>query len=461
MKYAIKQKLILFILWVKVATISALSDSLNYQMDSLLKTIPLNSNTLKHTKIDGLQQEKVASFYALTGSNGLPLGLVSKFITGGYIGPEEMKEYESMLFNVNRIGFLQDASVSLYPLLGVTEHANGNSFIKNATLGTLSLGGISFTKDAFGVFFRGNTPYLGEKKEIGKNEFYQLRQRYLNIQLNKHWTWGDLTVSPEITFIQILDFRRGSTQDLFLKTDILADTITLGGRFYNQSTGYNFWGRGLGIAAGFQASLPIKNLGLFTMGLHDFGLLNIPKLNTQSRGFEWNSGSLNPSTEKPVQDVQIQSVEISGTDFKANNWFGRQVDTVIARVGIEERQSYGTVLSPFRFNLAWNSQATFFSNGIWRGYRLAVNYIHVVGFIPRFSSDLRWAPTKNMLLSHGISYGGFDVFDLNSSVSFSAGTIHGRALQWSIFMRGIESFVSPNNYHGGGVGVELLYSFLK
>jgi hypothetical protein len=35
----------------------------------------------------------VARFWAVSGSNTVPLALASKFIMGGYISPDEMKEY--------------------------------------------------------------------------------------------------------------------------------------------------------------------------------------------------------------------------------------------------------------------------------------------------------------------------------------------------------------------------------
>ena len=120
----------------------------------------------------------VVNFWAVSGSNAVPLSMASKFITGGYISPNQMQDYESKLSETNRMGFMQDLSVLVYPIAGLTNPVEGIA-LQQISLGTLSLGGLTFTKDAFGIFFRGNTPYLGERKELGSNNYLQLRQRYV------------------------------------------------------------------------------------------------------------------------------------------------------------------------------------------------------------------------------------------------------------------------------------------
>lgn len=62
-------------------------------------------------------------------------------------------------------------------------------------------------------------------------------------------------------------------------------------------------------------------------------------------------------------------------------------------------------------------------------------------------------------MNHGVSLGGFDTFDVNSSLTFDAGTVNGETLMWSVYLRGIESFLVPSEFHGGGIGIEVNYPF--
>ena len=396
----------------------------------------------------------VASFWATSGSNTVPLAMASKFLTGGYISPDEMKKYESKLLTQNRMGYLQDMSVSVYPLPGLTE-PNDQLALKQITVGTMSLGGVSFTKDAFGIFFRGNTPYLGQRKELGTNHFLQLRQRYVDFDIKLPWEASGWKFSTNVKLSQVLDFQRAETSNLFLETDINADSIILGGNFYSQQTGYDFWGTGVGFQMGFSAFRSV-NRGYLSVSVSDLGVLSVNGVQRQSRGFYWEGGSIKPGDEFAVNDVNVQSVGLTGTDIKVSNWFDRQRDTVEARLNIEEGVQRGTVLSPFMASINYNK---YILGSKINGYGLGINYIHMVGYTPRISAEIRWRAFGNVNLNHGVSFGGFDTFDVNSSVSFNAGKLGGETLMWSVYLRGIESFLVPNEFHGGGIGIQLYYPF--
>ena len=266
----------------------------------------------------------VARFWAVSGSNTVPLALASKFLTGGYISPEEMKKYESKLLTQNRMGYLQDMSVSVYPFPGLTE-SNDQLALKQISVGTMSLGGISFTKDAFGIVFRGNTPYLGQRKELGSNSFMQLRQRYIDFDFTLPLKAGNWSFSTKVKMSQVLDFQRAETNNLFLETDKNADSIVLGGNFFSQQTGYDFWGTGVGFQMGFGAYRFVGGGGL-SIEVFDLGVLSVNGIQRQSRGYAWEQGNLKPGAEINLNDVNIQSVGLTGTDIKASNWFDRQRD---------------------------------------------------------------------------------------------------------------------------------------
>ena len=396
----------------------------------------------------------VATFWAVSGSNTVPLALASKFITGGYISPDEMKKYESKLLVDNRLGYLQDMSVSVYPIPGLTE-SNDQLALKQITVGTMSLGGISFTKDAFGIVFRGNTPYIGQRKELGSNSFIQLRQRYIDFEFKLPVKTGNWSFSTQVKLSQVLDFQRAETNNLFLETDKNADSILLGGNFFSQQTGYDFWGTGVGFQMGFGAYRYAGGGGL-SIEVYNLGVLSVNGIQRQSRGYAWEQGNLKPGAELNLNDVNIQSVGLTGTDIKASNWFDRQRDSVEARLNIEEGVQRGTVLSPFTASINYSN--ALFGAKI-TGYRIGVKYIHMVGFTPRFSGEIQWTPIKGLRLNHGVSLGGFDAFDVNSSLTFDAGRVNGETLMWSVYLRGIESFLVPSEFHGGGIGIEVNYPF--
>jgi hypothetical protein len=373
---------------------------------------------------------------------------------GGYISPDEMKEYESILRVDNRLGSLQDMSVSVYPIPGLTE-SNDQLALQQITVGTMSLGGISFTKDAFGIVFRGNTPYLGQRKELGSNSFMQLRQRYIDFDIKLPLEVGDWKFSTNVKLSQILDFQRAETRNLFLETDVNADSLVLGGNFYRQQTGSDFWCTGVGFQMGFSAFRSV-NRGYLSVSVSDLGVLSVNGVQRQSRGINWDGANIIPGDAFEVKDVNVQSVGLTGTDIKVSNWFDLQRDTVEARLNIEEGVQRGTVLSPFVASINYNK---YLLGSKITGYRIGVNYIHMVGFMPRFSADIRWRAFRSVNLTHGVSFGGFDTFDVNSSVSFDAGTFNGETLMWSVYVRGLESFLVPSEFHGGGIGIQVYYPF--
>ncbi len=447
---------------IKRYTLSALSLLLFLRVAASDTALLGPANTLikSHSTLEPISSTKiqtylpVATFWAFSGSNAVPLQFASKFLTGGYIDPQEMKDYESKLSANNRMGFMQDMSVSVYPIPGLSE-PNNELAVRQITVGTMSLGGIAFTKDAFGVVFRGNTPYLGTRKELGTNSYLSLRQRYVDFDIKIPVKAGNWSFSSHVKLSQVLDYQRAETSDMFLFTDANADSVVLGGRFYSQRAGYDFWGTGFGFQVGFSAFRNV-NRGFLSISVADLGVLTISEAQTQSRGYTWNADALKPAGTSETKDVNVQSVGLSGDDIKVSNWFDRQRDTVAARLNIKDGVQRGTVLSPFTASINYNK---YLLGSKIRGYRMGLSYIHVVGFLPRFSADVRWSPGSNINFTHGISVGGFDTYDINSSIDFNAGFINGNKLMWSIYLRGIESLIVPSEFHGGGIGIQVYYPF--
>jgi len=265
---------------------------------------------------------QIAGFWATSGSNTVPLAMASKFLTGGYISPDEMKKYESKLLTQNRMGYLQDMSVSVYPIPSLTE-PNDELALKQITVGTMSLGGISFTKDAFGIVFRGNTPYLGQRKELGTNSFLQLRQRYIDFDIKLPWEAGGWKFSTNVKLSQVLDFQRAETRNLFLETDVNADSLILGGNFYSQQTGYDFWGTGVGFQMGFSAFRSV-NRGYLSVSVSDLGVLSVNGVQRQSRGINWDGANIKPGDAFEVKDVNGLLITLwhNNSFSEADEWVG-------------------------------------------------------------------------------------------------------------------------------------------
>ena len=136
----------------------------------------LTPETTTITEVKRIRQ--VAGFSAITGSNAVPFNFVSRFATGGYIPPSDIQEYEGLLADQNRLGLFSDYHMAIYPIPELIDNDNVNA-LKQIEVGVQNLAGATFTKDAFGLIFRGNAPYIGTLKEAGENSFYQLSQRYL------------------------------------------------------------------------------------------------------------------------------------------------------------------------------------------------------------------------------------------------------------------------------------------
>src|SRR6056300_1778079 len=148
-------------------------------------SVILTPETTTITEVKRIRQ--VAGFSAITGSNAVPLNFASRFATGGYIPPSDIQEYEGLLSDQNRLGLFTDYHTTIYPIPELIDNDKINA-LKQIEVGVQNLAGATFTKDAFGLIFRGNAPYIGTLKEAGENSFYQLSQRYLRFSFEpKSW----------------------------------------------------------------------------------------------------------------------------------------------------------------------------------------------------------------------------------------------------------------------------------
>jgi len=158
----------------------------------------------------------------------------------------------------------------------------------------------------------------------------------------------------------------------------------------------------------------------------------------------------------PTSDVNIQSVGLSGAELKVSNWFDRQRDSIESKLGMTEVSQRGNIWTPFHINIGFTSRKY---DGKEKGYLIRFQYINVPGFLPRISGSYVWNPIRNLVFKPGISFGGFDVFDINTTFSLPTFRLGGGSVFVDGFINGIESFIVPNKYHGGGIGLQISYPF--
>ena len=166
-------KLILLVGFLPVYQLIGLNDSLGMAKIGF----PIRTNLEPVISNNVSMVMPIASFEIESGSNAVPLSMVSKFAFGGYISPESMNNYQSLLSNSNRMGASQEYRLTLYPIIGV--ESNKNISLKTVELLIQDLQGANFTQDAFRMFFQGNTNYLGQTLNADNNEIESWRNRVL------------------------------------------------------------------------------------------------------------------------------------------------------------------------------------------------------------------------------------------------------------------------------------------
>lgn len=457
--------------------------------DSLVRILPdKNQNIYSFNKLNLANPNDVirsvsnhivlASYRLETGSNAIPLSLVGKFALGGYISPEQTAKTYEQLNAVNRAGAIQEFSLLLFPTVGITKKIQANNGNKIFHLSGLyydnkSYFGVNLTKDAFGLFMRGNTPFLGQNLNVGDNQFKSLQTHALRFNFdikskNYRPFNGRSYLVGQFSLGQVLNYNSSGTKDMNLYSSNTGDSLNFNGSAYNQSTASDKFSNGWGMQFGFVWALNSKTTkSSFQIILRDFGFWSINNVNTWSRGVQWSNNSLNAvSWDKPA-NLGITAVNLGASDLRFSNWFDRQKDTLEAKIDFKEFKQRGTILSPFyvRLGYTYNSINT---SGEYRKFQVnhsfGLIYRHWLGYLPKFEYYAHIKPSRNYKFtwSPGVSFGGFDVFDVNfNGRYFFNRVIKRNRIQTSVHLElnGIESFIMPQKYHGGGAYLSFTFPF--
>ncbi len=457
--------------------------------DSLVGILPYDNDSYESTnKLDLATPNDVLrtvsshivliSYRMETGSNAIPLSLAGKFALGGYITPAQTSQTYEQLSLVNRAGGIQEFNLLLFPTAGITKKIQINNKNKLFSFSGLyyemkSHFGVNLTQDAFGLFMRGNTPFLGQNLNVGDNQFKSLRTHVLRFNFdikskNFRPFSGRSYLVGQFSMGQVLNYNSSGTKDMNLYSSKTGDSLNFNGSVYNQSTASDKFSNGWGMQFGFVWGVNSKTTkSSFQIILRDFGFWSINNVNTWSRGVQWSNNSLNAvSWDKPA-NLGITAVNLGATDLRFSNWFDRQKDTLEAKIDFKEYKQRGTILSPFylRLGYTYNSINT---SGEYRKFQVnhsfGLVYRHWLGYLPKFEYYAHIRPSRNykFIWSPGISFGGFDVFDVNFNGSYFINKVIKRKRIHSsirLELNGIESFVMPQKYHGGGAYLSFTFPF--
>ena len=412
----------------------------------------------------------IASFDIESGSNAVPISMVSKFAFGGYISPESMNAYQSLLSSSNRMGASQEYRLTLYPIIGI--ESNKNISLKTVELLIQDVLGANFTQDAFRMFFQGNTNYLGQTLNADNNEIESWRNRVLRFVFKTKSKFFGFTVNPSIQFGQCLSYTRISTKDIKLTSDQLGDKVDLSGSGYFASTGYSFGGNGYGLQAGLDLKKSILQAGgILTnieLKLQNFGFYSFSDVNVTGKDAVWNANGdgLTPDSYQDSKPLNLTAVQINASDLRFGSWFTRQKDSIVSKMNLVDSKRRGIIMSPFTIYAGIDFRNRNNSNSKLYNQLISLKYINMIGYLPRLNYMATFKGKYNSKKSNktspffyqvGASVGGFDDFDINCGLSFNSFNFKGKPLVLGINVIGIESFVNPSKWHGGGIGMHLGY----
>ena len=412
----------------------------------------------------------IASFDIESGSNAVPLSMVSKFAFGGYISPESMNAYQSLLSSSNRMGASQEYRLTLYPIIGI--ESNKNISLKTVELLIQDVLGANFTQDAFRMFFQGNTNYLGQTLNADNNEIESWRNRVLRFVFKTKSKFFGFTVNPSIQFGQCLSYTRISTKDIKLTSDQLGDKVDLSGSGYFASTGYSFGGNGYGLQAGLDLTKSILQAGGMLTNiefkLQNFGFYSFSDVNVTSKDAVWNANGegLTPDSYQDSKPLNLTAVQINASDLRFGSWFTRQKDSIVSKMNLVDSKRRGMIMSPFTIYVGIDFRNRNNFNSKLYNQLISLKYINMIGYLPRLNYMATFKGKYNSKKSNktspffyqvGASVGGFDDFDINCGLSFNSFNFKGKPLVLGINVIGIESFVNPSKWHGGGIGMHLGY----
>jgi len=358
------------------------------------------------------------SFHSESGSSGLPLAITGRFLLGGYIPSEPIKEAEERMKQQVRGGLASTMQLNILDKFYLRRH---------------QMGGIRFNDDAFRLVFQGNGAYMGQTLDARINKAVQWDIVELGFRFAKTVrrpnSKGNITyfgsINPGLlrSYSAVKDFRAK------VFTDTLAQNVDVlwGGRVQRASGG-------LGLTVNFSAYVDLckKAWHYHYLEVMNFGLYHTANLQTYSR-----TKGMADST------VCLQAATTSLNNIFRGDWFGDCVDTVKQQLGLDSSRRGKTILAPFELYVSGHHKKL--------GW-LSLSYRHLPGYLPRM--DWKSYSSRLMLgavsFHPGISLGGFDTWNINLSGNWNWKPTQRGGLIVNLNLEGLESLVMPGRLNGFG-----------
>ncbi len=394
----------------------------------------------------------IANYVIETGSNSIPFEMMSRMVLGGYISTDRMESITNSLSENNRLGFYQSWHIGLYPIPKIFETQSENKLaLKQVRFISESFGGATFTEDAFGLIFRGNTPYLGKELNTGSNRFMTFSQKGLRFDFEKKsFSWA-------VQLHQISNYNNLQTENLSVYSSSIGDSIAMKGSMFSQTSDPNE-SAGWGAQLNFSYFKKIGK-GVAFFGFENLGINQLSNVKTIYRGVQFENSSIDPIKWVDEEKITIVPLNLAISDLVGSKWFRNTRDTLIQDLNFDTITQRGTFYTPIHLFAQYHRNLNNNSSSGLMWYNVRVDYRYLLGYFPKLSTTFNFKPfakgkLRNLNVHGGVSLGGFDTWDINAGVEW-----YTNPLYIKLHFTGIESFIAPSSQHGGGMQLTLFYPF--
>lgn len=379
------------------------------------------------------------------GSNGVNNQIMNRFAFGGYISGEMVADAEKLIKDRNHAGFLNItyAGDAIRKMNYKKGPRTKTSEVITLRYSQMNVAGMTFSREAFQLFMRGNSDFAGREMPIGKLQMKQWITRGLEIQYPLREMAGK-SISLHVT--QVLAYRNIISDKSKVYTDSFGDYVDtyLAGAYENSGRD-NGWGRGIGLGVGYSAMSRAYG-GTLALIVRNVGASWIPNLHTYWKNYS-DSSRMGYDYVQDPERMQIEQKSIDQSGLNNYAWTNEQKDSIVALLKPQEARIGKWKLNPFTVD-------AYFVKHQWY---CSLNYINLPGYWPRLNirRDIGMHPLGGIFtVSPIFSLGGFEYYDLGIFIQASLWKDLGINFQFS----GLESLAFPKLEHGTVFRLNLNYS---
>jgi hypothetical protein len=221
------------------------------------------------------------------GANSLDLLFIKKSIFGGKLEDRHLDNIQEESHNTNRAGFLMNGGIDFYNFKDTLLH--DPKLGMKISLSTNYHGSLSYTRDLFGLIYRGNSKSKGDTMSPGplSAQFQSWQKFGVGIFNKKTYT------SVSVSLVAGQAFQSLLVRNSNLYTSAVGDSLSLtyGGDYLQSDSAKSGIanGSGLGLCFDFDYNLPLEgNKGFISLSVRDIGFVF---WNKQSKQTTFNSST--------------------------------------------------------------------------------------------------------------------------------------------------------------------------